>query len=111
MALRRRMAVTLPASPFVKDTVERVKWAEANGYTDAWFGDGGAPDALTTAAALGGVAPSVRIGVAVTPVYTRTPAVLATPTPADPTDACVHVRTPSSDAKFGAITRCVSTPR
>jgi len=77
MALKRRMAVTLPASPFVKDTVERVKWAEANGYTDAWFGDGGAPDALTTAAALGGVAPSVRIGVAVTPVYTRTPAVLA----------------------------------
>jgi probable F420-dependent oxidoreductase len=71
------MAVTLPASPFVKDTIERVKWAEANGYTDAWFGDGGAPDALTTAAALGGVAPSVRIGVAVTPVYTRTPAVLA----------------------------------
>ena len=77
MLLKRRMAVTLPASPFVKDTVERVKWAEANGYTDAWFGDGGAPDALTTAAALGGVAPSVRIGVAVTPVYTRTPAVLA----------------------------------
>jgi probable F420-dependent oxidoreductase len=77
MALKRRIAVTLPASPFVKDTIERVQWAEANGYTDAWFGDGGAPDALTTAAALGGVAPSVRIGVAVTPVYTRTPAVLA----------------------------------
>jgi probable F420-dependent oxidoreductase len=77
MAVRKRMAVTLPASPFVKDTVERVRWAEANGYTDAWFGDGGAPDALTTAAALGDVARSVRIGVAVTPVYTRTPAVLA----------------------------------
>jgi probable F420-dependent oxidoreductase len=71
------MAVTLPASPFVKDTVERVRWAEDHGYSDAWFGDGGAPDALTTAAALGGVAESVRIGVAVTPVYTRTPAVLA----------------------------------
>jgi len=69
--------VTLPASPFVKDTVARVRWAEDHGYTDAWFGDGGAPDALTTAAALGGVAESVRIGVAVTPVYTRTPAVLA----------------------------------
>src|SRR5262245_55285006 len=77
MPLKRRMAVTLPASPFVKDTIERVRWAEANGYTDAWFGDGGAPDALTMAAALGGVAPTVRIGVAVTPVYTRTPAVLA----------------------------------
>jgi probable F420-dependent oxidoreductase len=77
MSSKQRVAVTLPASPFVKDTVERVRWAEANGYTDAWFGDGGAPDALTTAAALGGVAESVRIGVAVTPVYTRTPAVLA----------------------------------
>jgi len=77
MSMKRRIAVTLPASPFVKDSVERVRWAEANGYTDAWFGDGGAPDALTTAAALGGVAESVRIGVAVTPVYTRTPAVLA----------------------------------
>ena len=43
MALAKRMAVTLPASPFIKDSVERVKWAEANGYTDAWFGDGGAP--------------------------------------------------------------------
>jgi probable F420-dependent oxidoreductase len=77
MALKRRLAVTLPASPFVKDTVERVKWAEANGYTDAWFGDGGAPDALTCAAVLGSETESIRVGVAVTPVYTRTPAVLA----------------------------------
>ncbi len=77
MAVQKRMAVTLPAGPFIKDTVARVKWAADNGYADAWFGDGGAPDALTTAAALGGVAPSVRIGIAVTPVYTRTPAVLA----------------------------------
>ena len=76
MALKRRMAVTLPASPFIKDTVERVQWAEANGYTDAWFGDGGAPDALTAAALLGAATHEIRIGVAVTPVYTRTPAVL-----------------------------------
>lgn len=77
MALKRRLAVTLPASPFVKDTVERVRWAERTGYSDAWFGDGGAPDALTTAAVLGAETESIRIGVAVTPVYTRTPAVLA----------------------------------
>lgn len=77
MSIKRRIAVTLPASPFVKDTVSRVRWAEDHGYTDAWFGDGGAPDALTTAASLGGVAESIRIGVAVTPVYTRSPAVLA----------------------------------
>ncbi len=77
MSVKKRMAVTLPASPFIKDSVERVKWAEANGYTDAWFGDGGAPDALTATAALAHHVTSLRLGVAVTPVYTRTPAVLA----------------------------------
>jgi probable F420-dependent oxidoreductase len=77
MPLPKRMAVTLPASPFIKDSVERVKWAEANGYTDAWFGDGGAPDALTSTAALAHHTRTLRLGVAVTPVYTRTPAVLA----------------------------------
>lgn len=75
--LPKRVAVTLPASPLVSDTIERVKWAEAQGYTDAWFADGGSPDSLTTAAALSGHTQSIRIGVAVTPVYTRTPAVLA----------------------------------
>ena len=75
--IQRRVAVTLPASPLVSDTIDRVKWAEANGYTDAWFADAGAPDALTTAAALAGETSTIRIGVAVTPVFTRTPAVLA----------------------------------
>jgi probable F420-dependent oxidoreductase len=77
MGLARRMAVTLPAGPRVEKTAERVQWAEDNGYADAWFGDGGAPDSLTTAASLGAVGRTLRIGVAVTPVYTRTPAVLA----------------------------------
>jgi probable F420-dependent oxidoreductase len=77
MALRQRMAVTLPAGPRIEDTVERVKWAEANGYSDAWFGDGGAPDALTTTAAIAHHTSTLRLGVAVTPVFTRTPAVLA----------------------------------
>lgn len=77
MSVKKRMAVTLPASPAVSDSIDRVRWAVDNGYQDAWFGDGGAPDALTTAAALSGVSDNIRIGVAVTPVYTRTPAVLA----------------------------------
>lgn len=77
MALKQRMAVTLPASHRVSDTIDRVQWAEANGFTDAWFGDGGAPDSLTTAAILGAHTKTIRIGIAVTPVYTRTPAVLA----------------------------------
>ncbi len=77
MPLPQRLAVTLPAGPAIADTVNRVRWAADNGYEDAWFGDGGAPDALTTAAAIAAHAGELRIGCAVTPVYTRTPAVLA----------------------------------
>jgi len=54
-----------------------LKWAEDNGYPDAWFSDSGAPDTLTQVAAVAGHTSSIRIGVAVTPVYTRTPAVIA----------------------------------
>jgi len=75
--LPKRVAVTLPASPLISETIERVKWAEAEGYSDAWFADGGAPDSLTTAAALAAHTQTIRIGVAVTPVFTRTPVVLA----------------------------------
>ena len=71
------MAVTLPAGPRLADTAARLKWAEDNGYSDAWFGDAGAPDSLTQIAALGGSTSNIRIGVAVTPVYTRSPSVLA----------------------------------
>ncbi len=77
MPLPKRIALTLPAGPRVKDTIERVKWAEANGITDAWFSDAGAPDPLITAAALAAHTNSIRLGVAVTPVFTRTPGVLA----------------------------------
>ena len=77
MALKKRMAVTLPAGPRLADTAARLKWAEDNGYTDAWFGDAGAPDSLTQIAALGQATSNIRIGVAVTPVYTRSPSVLA----------------------------------
>ena len=77
MALAKRMAVTLPASPFLKDTVGLVEWAEANGYADAWFADSGAPDSLTMAAAVAPHIRRMRVGCAVTPVYTRAPSVLA----------------------------------
>ena len=77
MSLKKRIAVTLPAGPKVEHTIARVKWAEDNGITDAWFGDAGAPDSLTMAAAIGAHTTNIRIGVAVTPVYTRSPSVLA----------------------------------
>ncbi|MYE84363.1 MAG: LLM class flavin-dependent oxidoreductase [Gammaproteobacteria bacterium] len=77
MALAKRMAVTLPVGPFLKDNIELVEWADANGYADAWFADSGAPDSLTMIAAIAPHIPRLRVGCAVTPVYTRAPSVLA----------------------------------
>ena len=77
MPPRQRMAVTLPAGPKLEDNIARVQWAVSNGYDDAWFADGGAPDSLTLAAGLTPHSGDLRVGVAVTPVFTRTPAVLA----------------------------------
>ncbi len=77
MALQKRIAVTLPAGPKLEQTIERIRWAEDNGIPDGWFSDSGAPDTLTQIAAIAHHTRNIRIGVAVTPVYTRTPAVLA----------------------------------
>ncbi len=77
MSLPQRLAVTLPAGPKVAETIERIEWAEANGYNDAWFGDAGAPDSLTQAAAVAHRTRRLRLGIAVTPVYTRSPSVIA----------------------------------
>ncbi len=77
MALEKRVAVTLPAGPDVRHTIELVQWAERNGFPDAWFGDSGAPDAITTAAALAQHTSTIRIGIAATPVYTRSPSIIA----------------------------------
>ena len=77
MALQKRVAITLPAGPRIDDTIKRLQWAEENGFPDAWFSDAGAPDTLTQIAAVGHHTTSIRIGVAVTPVYTRSPSVLA----------------------------------
>lgn len=77
MAVEKRIAVTLPAGPRLEQTIERIRWAEDNGIPDGWFSDSGAPDTLTQIAAIAHHTRSIRIGIAVTPVYTRTPAVLA----------------------------------
>lgn len=74
---QRRIAVTLPGGPRLEQTIERIRWAEDNGIPDGWFSDAGAPDTLTQVAAIAHQTRSIRIGTAVTPVYTRTPAVLA----------------------------------
>ena len=77
MTPTKRIAITLPAGPNIADTVARLRWAEDNGIPDAWFSDSGAPDTLTQIAAVGHHTRTIRIGVAVTPVYTRSPSVIA----------------------------------
>ena len=77
MTVRKRIAVTLPVGPQVEDSITLVKWAEENGFDDVWFSDAMAPDSLTMVAAVAPYTHRMRVGVAVTPVYTRTPAVFA----------------------------------
>ncbi len=77
MALTRRVAVTVPGWPDVRNSIELIQWAEQNGYPDAWFGDSGAPDSITQVAAVAQHTTSIRIGIAATPVYTRSPSIIA----------------------------------
>ena len=77
MPHRKRIAITLPIGPYVEDSIAVVRWAEDNGIDDVWFSDAMAPDSLTMVAVVAPHTRRLRVGVAVTPVYTRTPAVFA----------------------------------
>ena len=76
--LQLRRALTLASyTGNISELLAQAVAAEKAGYDDLWFADTGFPDALTLAAAVAERTHKVRIGVAVTPIYTRTPAVLA----------------------------------
>ena len=77
MEIKKRIAITLPGGTKIDDTIKRIQWAEENGIPDVWFSDAGAPDSLTLIAAIAHYTKNVRVGVAVTPVYTRSPSVIA----------------------------------
>ena len=80
MTVPQRTAVTLPNPRGVDATLEQAVWAEEQGYDDVWFADSSGIDALTMAVAVAERTNRVRIGTAIIPVYTRTPAVLASTT-------------------------------
>ena len=61
----------------VSKTLDLTLWAESIGYEDVWLPDTGAVDALTLAGVLLDRTERMRVGIAVSPVYTRTPAVFA----------------------------------
>ena len=77
MIPRQRIAVALPEGWLLKDNIARAQWAEEAGYDDLWLADGTGADGLTLAAVLGCHTKRVRIGMSVTPAFTRSPAVLA----------------------------------
>ena len=77
MPVPQRTALTLPDPRGVQPTIDMAKWGEAEGYDDLWFADSSGVDALTTAAAVALSTERVRIGTAIIPVFSRTPAVLA----------------------------------
>jgi probable F420-dependent oxidoreductase len=77
MSVPQRIAMTLPQTTGVTETLELARWAEAEGYDDVWFADNSGIDALTTAAGVAVTTDRCRIGTAIIPVFTRTPAVFA----------------------------------
>ena len=74
---RFRAAMTPPYLASIARSVEWIQWAESIGYDDVWLPDPGGIDALTLSAVVLGATQRIRVGVAVVPAYTRTPAVLA----------------------------------
>jgi probable F420-dependent oxidoreductase len=72
------MALSLPApTGSVADTIAMAQQAEALGYDDIWLADAGGLDALTLSPMLLEATEKLRLGIAVVPAYTRTPAVMA----------------------------------
>src|SRR5215218_7402673 len=78
MAVPRRFGVTVPM-PGVALHAHR-EWYEelaALGFTDVWSGEADSHDGFTTLALAAAWAPTLRSGVAIAPVFTRGPALLA----------------------------------
>ena len=78
MSLPTRIALSLPApTGSVADTIAMAQQAEALGYDDIWLADAGGLDAFTLSPMLLEKTEKLRLGIAVVPAYTRTPAVMA----------------------------------
>jgi probable F420-dependent oxidoreductase len=73
-----RFAASLPVPPDLAMCKRVAARAEELGYDSLWIADTGAgPDAFVVGAAVAGVTQRVRLGTAVIPLYTRSPAVMA----------------------------------
>lgn len=72
-----RHAISLPLPPDVATSLDVARRAADLGYESAWLADTSGPDPFVVAAALARTEPRLRVGIGVSPAYTRTPAVFA----------------------------------
>ena len=73
-----RLGFTAPIFGFdVRATAQLARHAESIGYTDCWSAETSGPDGFSVASAVGVMTESLRVGVAIAPVYTRPPALMA----------------------------------
>src|SRR5512147_3174455 len=72
-----KLALSLPVPGDVPACIEWARRAEDLGYESIWIAETGGPDPFVLAGAVAQVTKRVRIGLAVSPVYIRTPATIA----------------------------------
>ena len=75
-----RLALSLPIPPDVATCLDWTGRAEALGFESIWIAETGGPDPFVLAGAVAGHTTQARIGLAVSPVYFRTPATIAAAT-------------------------------
>ena len=72
-----KLALSLPVPGDVKACVDWARRAEDLGYESIWIAETGGPDPFVLAGVVAQATTRVRIGLAVSPVYIRTPATIA----------------------------------
>ncbi len=72
-----KLALSLPVPGDVAACLDWARRAEDLGYESIWIAETGGPDPFVLAGAVAQVTTRVRIGLAVSPVYIRTPATIA----------------------------------
>lgn len=75
-----KLALSLPVPADVPGCLDWARRAEDLGYESIWIAETGGPDPFVLAGAVAQVTRRVRIGLAVSPVYIRTPATIAAAT-------------------------------
>ena len=75
-----KLALSLPLPPNVPGCLDWARRAEDLGYESIWIAETGGPDPFVLAGTVAHVTKAARIGLAVSPVYIRTPATIAAAT-------------------------------